>query len=201
MPLIPAAENQHICRCVGSHAQHEQQTNVNPVLQSLFDSKSHIYMREIWAGLQQHKVPWHTSTNYTGDMNIENNAQRTPFLKLICHSYKSNLYPLKSLERCYKALERVYVEHGIFLPILINNNFPVFGKISCREFMLRLCGKEYRIPGNIKLKGEFKNISVILKPSIKEANASPPQSFFSFMKQVNINSEFSFSASTLVKPN
>lgn len=138
MPFIPVAEIQHICRCVAGHAQHEQETDVNPVLQSLFDSKSHIYMREICAGLWQHQVPWHTSTNYTGDMNIENNAQRTPFLKLVCHLYKSNPNPLKGFERCYKALEMVHVECEIFFPILINNYFPVFGKISCREFMLRL---------------------------------------------------------------
>lgn len=127
------------------------------------------------------KVPGQASTNCTGDMNIENNAQITPFLKLICYSNKSNPYPLKGLERWYRALEMVYVERDIFFPILINNYFPMFGKFSCREFMLRLCGKEYRISG-IKMRKWFLNISVIQKPTNKEANASPPQSFFWFMK-------------------
>lgn len=48
-----------------------------------------------------------------------------------------------------------HAEHGIFFPILINNYFPMFGKISYTEFMLRLCGEEYRISDNIKLKRWF----------------------------------------------
>lgn len=58
----------------------------------------------------------------------------------------------------------------------------MFGKISYREFMLRLCGEEYRISDNIKLKRWFKNVSVTQKPCIKEANTPPPQSLFSLMK-------------------
>lgn len=58
----------------------------------------------------------------------------------------------------------------------------MFGKISYREFMLRLRGEEYRISDNIKLKRWFKNVSMIQKPCIKETNTPPPQSLFSFMK-------------------
>lgn len=58
----------------------------------------------------------------------------------------------------------------------------MFGKISYGEFVLRLCGQEYRISDNIKLKRWFKNFSVIQKPYIKEANTPPPPSHFLFKK-------------------
>lgn len=92
-------------------------------------------------------------------MNIENNTQRTPFLKCTSHSYKTTLLsierPLKGFERCNKALEMVHAERGIFFPILIDNYFPMFGKISYTEFLLRLCAEEYRISDNFKLKRWF----------------------------------------------
>lgn len=76
----------------------------------------------------------------------------------------------------------VHAELGIFFPILINNYFLMFGKISYREFVLSLCGQGYGISDYTELKRWFKNVSVIQKPCIKEANTPPALSLFSFKK-------------------